>query len=398
MAELDLIIIGGGPAGVMAGLLFARAGCSVHVFEKHADFLHDFRGDTIHPATMEILDDLGMLERFLDRPHTRIPRADLNLAGRSWEIAQFSGLRTVAPFIALMPQWDFLDFLREDAQAYPGFALSMGVRATGLIEEQGRVAGVRLADGSERRARLTIAADGRSSFVRNFLPVESLGAPMDILWFSIAKRKSPQGELRFSICGGAIVVLMDRDTYWQCAFVIPKGQAEPLVAKGMSAIRETLSEAAPDLDLSGLKDTSDLNLLNVSLDRLTRWHLPGLLAIGDAAHSMSPIGGVGIKLAIQDAVAAANILAGPLARGENVDRLLRKVRGRRIMSTRIIQRIQQIIQDRIIWPVLVSDRVERVPLIIRLLDALPALRSIPGSLMGRGVRSERVRSPLAATR
>jgi 2-polyprenyl-6-methoxyphenol hydroxylase-like FAD-dependent oxidoreductase len=272
----------------------------------------------------------------------------------------------------------------------------MGVRATGLIDERGRVAGVRLADGSEVRARLTIAADGRSSFVRNFLPVESLGAPMDILWFSIPKQKSPQGELRFSICGGAIVVLMDRDTYWQCAFVIPKGQAEQLVAKGIGPIRETLSEAAPDLDLGELKDTSDLNLLNVSLDRLTRWHLPGLLAIGDAAHSMSPIGGVGIKLAIQDAVAAANILAGPLARGENVDRLLRKVRGRRIMSTRIIQRIQQIIQDRIIWPVLVSDRVERVPLIIRLLDALPALRSIPGSLMGRGIRSERVRSPLAA--
>jgi 2-polyprenyl-6-methoxyphenol hydroxylase-like FAD-dependent oxidoreductase len=377
---------------MMAGLLFARAGCKVRVLEKHPDFLHDFRGDTVHPSTMEILGDLGLLERFLERPHTKIGQADLRLAGRKWEIAEFSKLRTVAPFIALVPQWDFLDFLREEGKAYPGFNLSMGTRIAGFIEEQGRIAGVRLSDGRELRARLTIAADGRSSIARTMLPVEALGAPMDILWFSIAKRKSRRGELRFAFGGGAIVVLMDRDTYWQCAFVIPKGHAERLVARGIGPIRETLREAAPDLDLGDLKRTSDLNLLNVSLDRLMRWHLRGLLAIGDAAHSMSPIGGVGINLAIQDAVAAANILAGPLSRGQGVDHLLGKVRDRRMMPTRIIQRIQELIQDRIIWPALQNQgSSERVPMIVRLFDGVPPLRGIPGRLMGLGVRRERVR-------
>jgi len=396
MAEFDLIVAGGGPAGMMAALLFARAGCKVKVLEKHPDFLHDFRGDTVHPSTMEILDDLGILNRFLERPHTKIRQADLPLAGRTWKIADFSRLRTVAPFIALVPQWEFLDFLREEARAYPGFTMSMNSRIAGFIEEQGRVAGVRLANGRELRARLTIAADGRTSIVRNMLHVKVLAAPMDILWFSIGKQKSAHGELKFAIGGGAIVVLMDRDTYWQCAFVIPKGHAESLVADGISSIRETLREVAPDLDLGDLQNESDLNLLNVSLDRLKRWHLPGLLAIGDAAHSMSPIGGVGISLALQDAVAAANILAGPLSRGENVEPLLARVRRRRMLSTRILQRVQEIIQDWIIWPVLRSDRIERVPLIVRLFDALPALRNIPGRLMGLGVRRERVRSPKAS--
>jgi 2-polyprenyl-6-methoxyphenol hydroxylase-like FAD-dependent oxidoreductase len=397
MAELDLIVAGGGPAGMMAGVLFARAGCRVQVLEKHPDFLHDFRGDTVHPSTMEVLDDLGILDRFLERPHTNIPRADLRLAGRTWKIADFSRLKTVAPFIALVPQWEFLDFLRQEGRSYPGFDLAMNSKVAGLFEEQGRIAGVRLADGREVRARLTIAADGRTSFARDLLPVKALAAPMDILWFSIPKRKSLHGELRFSMCGGAIVVLMDRDTYWQCAFVIPKGQGEQRIANGIEPIRETLREAAPDLDLRDLKDTSGLNLLSVSLDRLTRWHVPGLLAIGDAAHAMSPIGGVGISLAIQDAVAAANILAGPLAQGECVEHLLGKVRDRRMPPTRVIQRVQELIQDRIIWPVLSSDRIERIPLIVRLFDALPALRGIPGHLMGLGVRRERVRpSPRAA--
>src|SRR5205085_7927941 len=316
MGELALSIAGGGRAGMMAALLFARAGCKVKVLEKHPAFLHDFRGDTVHPSTMEILDDLGLLHRFLERPHTKIRQANLQLAGRTWKIADFSRLPTVAPFIALVPQWEFLDFLREEAKAYPGFTMAMNSRIYGFIEEEGRIAGVRLADGRELRARLTIAADGRTSIVRSMLPVKALAAPTDILWFSIGKQKSARGELKFAIGGGAIVVLMDRDTYWQCAFVVPKGHAESLMPRGIGSIRQTLREVAPDLALEDLQDASDLNLLNVSLDRLTRWHLPGLLAIGDAAHSMSPIGGVGISLALQDAVAAANILAGPLSRGE----------------------------------------------------------------------------------
>ena len=398
-SDFDLIVVGGGPAGMMTGLLFARAGCRVQVFEKHADFFRDFRGDTVHPSTMEILDQLGMLERFLKRPHSEIRRADLRLAGREWHIADFSRLRTVAPFIAMMPQWDFLDFLREEAKAYPGFKLAMSTPVDSFIEKDGRVVGVRLKDGRELTAPVVIAADGRASIARALLPVESLSAPIDVLWFRVAKHKSAEGALRFSIGGGAIIVLMDRETYWQCAFVIPKGQAEELTSRGIAPIRERLQAAAPDLDFGELDDVSDLKLLTVKIDRMTCWHKPGLLAIGDAAHAMSPVGGVGINLAIQDAVAAANFLAAPLAEGTDVDQLLGKIQQRRLLPTRFIQRAQMIIQDRIIWPILrQGEQIERPPLIARLFDRFPVLRSIPGRLMGLGVRRERVRSPEAPIR
>ena len=394
--DLDLIIVGGGPAGMMAGLLFARAGCRVQVFEKHADFFRDFRGDTVHPSTMEILDQLGLLERFLERPHSEIRHAELRFSGREWRIAEFSRLPTVAPFIAMMPQWDFLDFLRVEGKALPGFNLAMSAPVESFLEEGGRVVGVKLGDGTERRSRLVIAADGRTSIVRQRLPLEQLSAPIDVLWFNVGKEKSAEGSLRFAIGGGAIIVLMDRDTYWQCAFVIPKGDAGKLTAGGLEPIRHRLQGAAPDLDLSKLADVSDFKLLTVTLDRLTWWSAPGLLAIGDAAHAMSPVGGVGINLAIQDAVAAANILAAPLAAGEDVDRLLHKVRDRRLWPTRFIQRAQRIIQDRIIWPMLrQGDQVERPPLVARLFDRFPPLRALPGRLMGLGIRRERVRSPSA---
>jgi 2-polyprenyl-6-methoxyphenol hydroxylase-like FAD-dependent oxidoreductase len=393
-SDFDLIVVGGGPAGMMTGFLFARAGCRVKVFEKHADFFRDFRGDTVHPSTMEILDQLGMLERFLKRPHSEIRHAELRLAGKQWQIAEFSRLHTVAPFIAMMPQWDFLDFLREEGKAYPGFNLSMSTPVKGFLEREGKVVGVKLKDGTELTARLTIAADGRTSIVRQRLPLEKLSAPIDILWFNVAKEKSKEGSLRFAIGGGAIIVLMDRDTYWQCAFVIPKGYAEKLMADGIESVRSRLQAAAPDLDLSQLKDTADFKLLTITLDRLTCWNMSGLLAIGDAAHAMSPVGGVGINLAIQDAVAAANFLAGPLAAGQDVEQLLHKVRGRRLWPTRFIQRAQKIIQDRIIWPMLVQgERLERAPLVARLFNRFAVLRAIPGRLMGLGVRRERVRSP-----
>jgi 2-polyprenyl-6-methoxyphenol hydroxylase-like FAD-dependent oxidoreductase len=393
-SDLDLAIVGGGPAGMMAGLLFARAGCRVRVLEKHADFFRDFRGDTVHPSTMEILDQLGMLHRFLERPHSRVTGAEVRIAGRDWAIGDLSHLHTVAPFIAFMPQWDFLDFLRDEAQAFPGFSLGMEAPVESFIEEGGRIAGVRLRDGQELRASLTIAADGRDSLVRSqkMLPLQTLGAPMDVLWFRVPKKRE-YGGLRASADRGRLVVLIDRDDYWQCALVIPKGKAEELEARGIEPIRQAVQSAAPDLDLAGLQ-LEDLKLLSVALDRLTRWYRPGLLAIGDAAHAMSPIGGVGINLAIQDAVAAANVLAAALARGVDVGPLLHKVQDRRLLPTRIIQEAQKIAQDRVIGRLLQPGKpIARAPLAIRLLDRFPILRRIPGRLIGLGVRRERVLSP-----
>ena len=396
--EADLIIVGGGPAGVMAGLLFARAGCAVRVLEKHADFFRDFRGDTVHPSTMEILDQLGMLGRFLKRPHSRLNSAELRMAGRTWTIGDLSHLHTPAPFIAMMPQWDFLDFLRDEAKAFPGFQLEMEAPVESFIEQQGRVTGVRLADGRELHAPLTIAADGRASIVRGagMLPFEDLGAPMDVFWFRVGKHADEVGGLRGNVERGRLLVMIDRGEYWQCAFLIPKGMAEQYQARGIAAIREEVAAAAPEIDVAELDDISDLHLLSVKVDRLTRWYRPGLLAIGDAAHAMSPIGGIGINLAIQDAVAAANILADPLARHEPVDGLLVKVQERRMFPTRIIQAAQVIAQDRVIGRLLKpGPPLTYAPLMVRLFNRFPVLRRIPGRLIGLGVRRERVRSPEA---
>jgi 2-polyprenyl-6-methoxyphenol hydroxylase-like FAD-dependent oxidoreductase len=395
----DVVLVGGGPAGMMAGLLFARAGCQVRVLEKHADFFRDFRGDTVHPSTMEILDQLGMLDRFLKRPHNRLDKAILRVAGREWNIGDLSHLDTPAPFIAMMPQWDFLDFLRDEARGFPGFRLEMEKPVAGFVEEGGRVVGVTLAEGETLRARLVIAADGRDSIVRELLPVEDLGAPMDVFWFRVAKPPGTEGALRGNVEQGRLLVMIDRGDYWQCAFLIPKGAAERYRAKGIGAIRAEVAAAAPDLDVDELDEISDLHLLTVKLDRLTRWSRSGLLAIGDAAHAMSPIGGIGINLAIQDAVAAANILAGPLYRGEDVDELLERVQKRREWPTRVIQAGQKAAQDRIIGRLLQSTAlIRRAPFIVRLLDRFPLLRRIPGRLIGLGVRRERVRSPLAPRR
>jgi 2-polyprenyl-6-methoxyphenol hydroxylase-like FAD-dependent oxidoreductase len=396
-SDYDLIVVGGGPAGMMAGLLFARAGCNVLVLEKHADFFRDFRGDTVHPSTMEILDQLGMLQRFLKRPFNKVTEAQLRMAGREWTIGDLSHLHTPAPFIAMMPQWDFLDFLREESKAFPGFHLEMSAPVESLIEEQRRVVGVRLADARELRTRLVIAADGRSSIVRSMLPLEDLGAPMDVFWFRVGKKGRTTAGLRGNVERGRLLVMIDRGDYWQCAFLIPKGAAEEYQARGIEAIREEVAAAAPpELDVAELNEISDLHLLTVKLDRLTCWYKPGLLAIGDAAHAMSPVGGIGINLAIQDAVAAANFLAGPLAAGDDVDPLLRKVQDRRLFPTRIIQGAQKLAQDRVIGRLLGrTEPIRKAPLIVRLLDRYPLLRRVPGRFIGLGVRRERVRSPAA---
>src|SRR6478735_4533069 len=390
----DLIVVGAGPAGMMAGLLFARAGCDVLVLEKHADFFRDFRGDTVHPSTMEILDQLGMLQRFLKRPHNKVDSAELRIAGREWKVGDLSHLDTPAPFIAMMPQWDFLDFLREEAKAFPGFHLELEEPVQGFLEDRDRVVGVRLRDGRELEARLTIAADGRSSVARQLLPLEDLGAPMDVFWFRIAKSPGESGGLRGNVEPGRLLVMIDRGDYWQCAFLIPKGAAEEYQARGIAAIREEVAAAAPpELDVSQLDEITDLHLLTVKLDRVTCWHKPGLLAIGDAAHAMSPIGGIGINLAIQDAVAAANLLAGPLARGEGADRLLYRVQARRLFPTRVIQAGQKLAQDNVIGTVLSGAPIVDAPAILKLLDRFPLLRRIPGRIIGLGVRRERVSSP-----
>jgi 2-polyprenyl-6-methoxyphenol hydroxylase-like FAD-dependent oxidoreductase len=383
---------------MMLGFLLARAGVNVTVLEKHADFLRDFRGDTVHPSTMELLDELGLLDAFLKRPHDEVQTLSVRVADRRITVADTRHLPVRCPFIALMPQWDFLDFLADAARKYPTFALRMEAEATDLLFDGDRVAGVRLAGGEEVRGRLTIAADGRRSVLRDKagLPKRDLGAPIDVLWFQLPKGQSSRNMTGGTFGKGTLVVQLDRGDYWQCAYVVAKGGADELRARGIEAFRHGVGEAAPELAdvVDTLSDWDQVKLLSVTLDRLERWSRPGLLAIGDAAHAMSPVGGVGINLAIQDAVAAANILAGAMARGEPVDALLPKVQERRMLPVRVTQAAQKAVHDRLLKPLIESKAViDKVPVALRLFDWFPALRRIPARLVGLGIRREHVRSP-----
>ena len=386
---------------MMAGLLLARAGVDVLVLEKHADFFRDFRGDTVHPATMEILDQLGWLEEFLQLPHNRVDGAEFTWEGRTFSFADFSHLRTPAPFIAMMPQWDLLDFLREKAQDYPAFHLAMCEDVIRLDQQDGRVTGVETATGERFGARrLVIMADGRSSLVRREgrLPLHDLGAPIDVLWFKIPKDQSGT-RLRGEVKDGTMLVLFERGDYWQCAFIIAKGGAENMKAGPIADFRARVATAAPDLPNleSALSDWDQVKLLSVSLDRLEKWHMPGMLAIGDAAHAMSPVGGVGINLAVQDAVCAANVLAAPLASGCEVDDLLDKVQERRELPVKVVQRVQKLAHEAVIAPVLSDQggKPHAAPLPLRLTDRFSRLRRLPAQLIGYGFRRERLTAPSA---
>ena len=384
---------------MMLGLLLARAGVSVLVLEKHADFLRDFRGDTIHPSTLEVMHELGILDEFLKRPHQEVRQLTGRVAGQAVTIADFTHLPTRCKFLALMPQWDFLDFLAAQARAYPTFELRMETEITDLIEEGGRVTGVRVkspAGPQEIRADLVVGADGRHSAVRERagLQIDSFGAPIDVLWMRMSRRPDDPSQALGNIQGGHILVMLDRGDYWQCAFVIPKGGFAQLKERGIEAFRADVAATAPDMSdrVAELRDWSDIKLLTVLVDRLRRWHRPGLLCIGDAAHAMSPIGGVGINLAIQDAVAAANILARPLASGAGADADLERVQTRRELPTRIVQRAQVMIQERVLGPALTGKGPQQLPFALKLLRWFPTLRRIPARLVGIGVRPEHVRT------
>jgi len=399
MKELrtQCVIAGGGPAGMMLGYLLARAGVAVVVCEKHADFLRDFRGDTVHPSTLEIMHELGLAERLLALPHQKIEKLSGAVGDTTFPFADFSHLPVHYPFIALMPQWDFLNFLASEAKAFSNFTLLMRTEVTGTTEENGKVNGIRArsAEGDvEIKAYLVIAADGRHSTVRacGAFVVQDIGAPMDVLWFRMARRPTDPEQSGGRFDAGSIFVQINRDDYWQCAYVIPKGSIEEVHRRGLDTFRAEIVRQAPFFAdrISEIASFDDVKLLTVGVDRLTRWHRPGLLCIGDAAHTMSPVGGVGINLAIQDAVAAGNLLAEPLRNGRVTDKDLAAVQARRELPVRIVQGIQVFIQKRVISAMLAKRGEVKAPPFLHLLSIIPLLQQIPARVLGLGIRREHV--------
>ena len=383
---------------MMAGFLLARRGVDVVVLEKHKDFLRDFRGDTIHPSTLELMHELGLLDEFLQLPHDELREVSAKVGSESVTFADFRHLPTHCKFVALMPQWDFLEFIKKQAMRYANFHLMMEAEVTDLVDEGNVIAGVyvKTPRGELRvRAPLTIGADGRSSVVRNRagLIVRDLGAPMDVMWMKLSRRPGDPGQTLGHADRGRILVLLNRDTYWQAALVIPKGGADEIRARGLTPFKEEIARLEPYLSdrLDELKDWTDVSLLTVKVDRLQRWSRSGLLCIGDSAHAMSPIGGVGINLAIQDAVATANILGPILEERVPTELELHRVQRRRNFPTWATQRLQITIQNRVIRRVLTSQGPLQMPLLFRLLQRWEWLRRIPARVLGVGFRPEHLK-------
>jgi 2-polyprenyl-6-methoxyphenol hydroxylase-like FAD-dependent oxidoreductase len=395
---MNCAIVGGGPAGMLAGYLLARGGVGVTVLEKHADFFRDFRGDTVHPSTLEILHELGVLEDFLKLPHTTVRKLTGQIGTTRLTLGDFTHLPTYTKFLVLMPQWDFLNFLAEKARRYPAFHLEMSAEVTGLIFDGDRIAGVKVKTiNGERdmRADLVIGADGRDSRVRGEAGLATIdfGSPMDALWIRISKEPGDPDQLFGRIDFGRVFVMLDRGDYWQCALVIAKGEFDEVKRRGIEAFRADLVQMNPFLEarVDEIRNWDDVKLLTVQVNRLRKWYREGLLCIGDAAHAMSPIGGVGINLAIQDAVAAANILIPEFRKGLPISTdVLRKVQKRRELPTRLTQRVQLVIQNNVVSRVLGSRGRMKPPLVVRLLGAVPYLQRIPARLVGLGYRREHI--------
>ncbi len=386
---------------MMLGLLLARAGVSVLVLEKHADFLRDFRGDTLHPSTLEIMHELGVLERFLRLPHQKVSRINARFGELEFTVADFSHLPTHCRYVAFMPQWDFLNFLTEVGSQHPTFQVRMRAEVTNLVEDGGSVVGLCAETPNGPlgvRAALVVGADGRHSVVRKQagLTVEEFGAPMDVLWFRLSRRPNDPVDPMGRFDAGRIFIMLNRGDYWQCGFVIAKGSLSEILAQGLPLFRESVAKLAPFTAdrVHELQDWEPIKLLTVQVDRLRQWYRPGLLCTGDAAHAMSPVGGVGINLAIQDAVATANLLWQPLRDGRVAEADLAKVQARRAWPTEITQRLQLTVQNRVIKRVLNSTVQMTPPYALRLLARFPFLRRVPARMIGLGVQPEHVRTPV----
>jgi 2-polyprenyl-6-methoxyphenol hydroxylase-like FAD-dependent oxidoreductase len=398
--ETRCCIAGGGPAGVMLGFLLARAGVDVVILEKHADFFRDFRGDTIHPSTLEVVYELGLLEEFLKLPHQEITEVGGQIGDEFIPLGDLTHLPTHCKFMGFMPQWDFLNFFSEQGKKYPQFHLLMETEVTDLIIEGNTVAGVKASTSSgevEVRATLTVGCDGRQSIVRERagLQVQSLGAPIDVLWFRVSRQPTDPGQVLGRIVPGKILVMLNRDEYWQCAFVIRKGAFAEIKQRGIDAFRDDIISIAAFLKdrAREISDWDQIKLLTVLVDHLRKWYRAGLLCIGDAAHAMSPVGGVGINLAIQDAVATANLLAHPLSENYVSLNHLQRLQWRREFPTKVTQWAQVQVQEEILSAVLASQQQVRPPWVLRLFKRFPVLRRIPARLVGIGVRPEHVQTP-----
>src|SRR5579863_9167131 len=397
--QVQCCVAGGGPAGMMLGYLLGRAGVRTVVLEKHADFLRDFRGDTVHPSTMTIMQELGLLDDFLKLPHSRIPAFAVEIGNTRLKVADFARVPTPCKFVALMPQWDFLNFLADKGRRYPALRVMMSTEVTGLIESGSRVAGVRATtpDGPlEILADLVVGCDVRGSTVRaaSGLVVQALGSPIDVLWFRLSKRADDPGQVLGRLGVNTMIVTIDRTDYWQCAYVIGKGGIGQIHERGLEAFKASVADGARFMSdrVDELKSFDDVKLLSVTVDRLTRWSKPGLLCIGDAAHAMSPVGGVGINLAIQDAVATANVLAGPLREGAVSTGDLAKIQRRREFPTRLTQRVQALIRQQV-GGSLDPSGPRRFPWIVRLLERTTILRRMRTRFIGIGIRPEHVKTP-----